>query len=595
MRTEPKRQGQEKLHNQRKRRAMLWALILVLLLLMSSCGLMYHLGKRAQDQAEPNRQTIKVEEEKETKTTLSIYGIVSYTDGTPCADHTIELHSSPQTTQTGSDGSFFFYDVERGEHILTVLDSDGREKASLNFNISEHEDKTLQYVDVSSANQKLLFEIPVNTLLLDVDVELDETVHTLSIGSVTAGLTEGRVLTAVGSVQAKDGEAVVFASGHYMLPDGTIVLANGGILFTEPFYLPPDAAGDILPEGVTIDENGVIQLPDETRIDRQQQQIILPNGIILNPDFTAKLPDDSTLSIPDYGDNAYLIREKDSGLIGSNGVGSKNIGIVRDDQKQEIEAGQSQSSQENAEGQHLDSEYAQSGGSRPGRGNSDQTGTSAGPENPENGGSVPANPGEPENPLETSPAETSGVVNGSGNSTGGSGGGSSSGGSGSTKPTEEAEAVEIGDRKTGKLWKQMAAIDLFCSPDGSRIYEKLYPGIEGQYDFYIRNTMKEVTYMTVTMEEEANTRNGGTLPLEYQILDGNGNVISGDWKDAAALKQFPVTLQPKENVNYSIRWRWPYETTDASGSVTAGDTYDTKLATSEDLSHKLKLVIHIEQ
>lgn len=160
-----------------------------------------------------------------------------------------------------------------------------------------------------------------------------------------------------------------------------------------------------------------------------------------------------------------------------------------------------------------------------------------------------------------------------------------------TAPSEETGTVEIGDRKTGKLWKQMATIDLFASPDGSQIYEKLYPGIEGRYDFYIRNTMKEITYMTVTMEEETNSENGGTLPLEYQILNGEGTVISGDWKDATALKAFPVTLRPKENVNYSIRWRWPYET--AAGQT--ADAYDTRLATSKDLIHRLRLVIHIEQ
>ena len=555
MRTEPNRQEQEKLHNKKNRRILLWVLVLALLILLSSCGLMYHLGKRAQEQAEPNRQTIRVEEEQETETALSIYGIVSYTDGRPCAGHTMELHSNPRTTRTGSDGSFFFYDVERGDHTLTVLDADGREKASLNFNISEHEDKTLQYVNVSAENQRICFEVPVNTLLLDVDVELDETVHTLTIGSVTAGLTEGRVLTASGSVQAKDGEAVVFASGHYMLQDGTIVLANGGILFTEPSYLSPDAAGDTLPNGVTINENGVIQLPDETLIDRKQQQITLPNGIILNPDLTAKLPDDSMLNIPDYGDNAYLVREKDSGMVGSNGAGSKNIGIIREDSKQEHGTEHSQASDGPAENQNEDTENLTES-SRP----------------------------------DTEDAATGFEIGSDSSSDGGNSSGDDST-SETTAPSEKTGTVEIGDRKTGKLWKQMATIDLFASQDGSQIYETLYPGIEGRYDFYIRNTMKEITYMTVTMEEEVNSENGGTLPLEYQILNGDGTVISGDWKDAAALKAFPVTLQPKENVNYSIRWRWPYETT--AGQT--ADAYDTRLATSKDLTHRLRLVIHIEQ
>lgn len=141
----------------------------------------------------------------------------------------------------------------------------------------------------------------------------------------------------------------------------------------------------------------------------------------------------------------------------------------------------------------------------------------------------------------------------------------------------------------------MATIDLFTDPSGNQVYETLYPGIEGRYDFYICNTMKTITYMTVSVEEEANSKNGGTLPLEYKILDETGKEISGEWKNAAQLKAFSVTLQPNQNVNYSIRWRWPYERTDSAGNRQAADAYDTNLAISAERSHKLRLVIHIEQ
>ena len=141
----------------------------------------------------------------------------------------------------------------------------------------------------------------------------------------------------------------------------------------------------------------------------------------------------------------------------------------------------------------------------------------------------------------------------------------------------------------------MTTIDLFTDPSGNQVYETLYPGIEGRYDFYIRNTMKTITYMTISVEEEANSKNGGTLPLEYKILDETGKEISGEWKNAAQLKAFSVTLQPNQNVNYSIRWRWHYERNDSAGSSQTSDAYDTSLATSVERSHKLKLVIHVEQ
>lgn len=601
-------------HKNRSRRIVLWLSILLVLILLSSCGLMYHLGKRAKDQAEPNKQTIRVQPEDEAQTVLSIYGVVRYADGTPCSNHTLELHSSPKTAQTGEDGSFFFYEVEQGDHRLTVLDADGNEKASMNFRISEHADKTLQYVKVTDRGQQFHFEIPVNTMLLDVNLDLDEQGQTLSLNTerVTAALTEGRVLTSQASVQVRDGEAAVFASGHYMLQDGTIYLANGGILFQDQGYLPPDAEPGELPDGVTVDSDGILHLEDQTRIDRSTGQITLPNGIVLHPDQTVRMPDDSILEIPEYGDNAYLIRENGSDLIGNGSAGSRNVGIVSGD----AESGNAQNRESGIEQEHFENQM-ETGTEARNTGNGNKAGNTNGmgdPNRTENTGSSESTSetenannaggtGAPENPNgtgSTGGSGTSGGSSGSGSSGGSSGNGNSgdsdnSGNSETTAPAEEPGSVEIGDRKTGKLWKQMAIIDLFTDLSGKQTYEILYPGIEGQYDFYIRNTMKTVTYMTVMVEEEANSSNGGALPLEYKILNEKGDVISGDWKNAAQLKEFSVTLKPEENVNYSIRWRWPYEKADSTGSVQASDDYDTKLGTSADLSHKLKLVIHVEQ
>lgn len=100
------------------------------------------------------------------------------------------------------------------------------------------------------------------------------------------------------------------ASGHYMLPDGTIVLSNGGILLPQQTYLSPNAAGEDLPDGIQMDADGILHLTDGTQIDRSSLQITFPNGMVIQPGFTVKMPDGSILDIPDFGDNAYLIREK---------------------------------------------------------------------------------------------------------------------------------------------------------------------------------------------------------------------------------------------------------------------------------------------
>lgn len=601
MKKQENRNYPEQYHKNNHRHILLWVLILLLLILLSSCGLIYHLGKQAREQAEPNRQTIKVEPEEENKTILSLYGVVRYTNGTPCSDHTVELHSTPKTTVTGKDGSFFFYDVEHGEHQIAVLDASGNEKASMKFQIAEHEDPSLQYVKMTELNQQIQFEIPINTILLDVNLELDEQEQILKMEAdqTTAALTQGRVLTSSASVQVKEGEAAVFASGHYMLQDGTIALANGGILLPEQIYLPPGAklaSLPSLPDGVTLDPDGNVVLEDQTKLDRSNQQITLPNGIVLRPDQTASMADDSILNIPDYGNNAYLIRETDSDLIGNGDAGSKNIGVM-DETRMRGNSGMEAAANQGQTGDPERSEGSEAGSGA--TGNSGSAGNSNGSANSGSTGTSGAS-GSSGGSGNAGGSENSGGSGNSGNS-GGSDDSGNSGGSGDSgnptppKPTGETGSVEIGDVKTGKLWKQMATIDLFTDPSGNQVYETLYPGIEGRYDFYICNTMKTITYMTVSVEEEANSKNGGTLPLEYKILDETGKEISGEWKNAAQLKAFSVTLQPNQNVNYSIRWRWPYERNDSAGSSQTSDAYDTSLATSVERSHKLKLVIHVEQ
>ena len=590
MKKQEKQDQQNEFYKDDRHHLFLWVIVLLLLLCLSSCGLMYHLGKRAKERAEPNRQTIQVEPEVETRTTLSIYGVARYTDGTPCSNHTVRLHSTPKTTVTGADGSFFFYDVEHGVHTLSVLDQKGNEKATMNLQISEHNDKSLQYVKISQRDQHVHFEIPVNTILLNLNLEMDEQNHELNLAAdgVTAALSEGRVLTSSGSVQAKENEAVVFAAGHVMLSDGTVFLADGEILFPDQRYLPKNAGSVLLPAGVT-GENGFVRLADGTGIDQNDHRVTLPNGIVIHPNHTVEFPDGSILEIPDYGGNAYLVRKRDSGLIGNGMAGSRNVGVVS-------EEGQKKTDKRNIQEAAMDFERAENpdtSGITGGSGSSGGSGNSSGSESSDGteSSSVPESSGNPESSSVPVSSSGSGGSGGSGSSSGSE----SSDNSGSAKPTEAPGPVEIGDVKTGKLWKQMATIDLFTDLDGKQVYEVLFPGIEGRYDFYICNTMKTVTYMTVTVEEENDSRNGGTLPLEYKILDENGKEISGNWKDATQLKAFSVTLQPDQNVNYSIRWRWPYERTDSAGNSQDADAYDTNLAISAERSHKLRLVIHIEQ
>lgn len=56
--------------------------------------------------------------------TVTIEGVLTYSDGTPIANRLIELHSTPKRVKTDSHGRYKFEDVETGEHTLTVFSND---------------------------------------------------------------------------------------------------------------------------------------------------------------------------------------------------------------------------------------------------------------------------------------------------------------------------------------------------------------------------------------------------------------------------------------------------------------------------------------
>lgn len=66
---------------------------------------------------------------------IDFSGQIFYTDGSPCANRVIELHSDPRRTTTDSEGVFHFKDVETGTHNLALLDDSGRQESQVEIHI----------------------------------------------------------------------------------------------------------------------------------------------------------------------------------------------------------------------------------------------------------------------------------------------------------------------------------------------------------------------------------------------------------------------------------------------------------------------------
>jgi hypothetical protein len=75
------------------------------------------------------------DEQYEEVKSVTLVGILLDQNGEAYADTTVEIHSVVQTGITDKNGSFQFNNVELGEHILTVKDSEGNAIAEKEFSI----------------------------------------------------------------------------------------------------------------------------------------------------------------------------------------------------------------------------------------------------------------------------------------------------------------------------------------------------------------------------------------------------------------------------------------------------------------------------
>lgn len=581
-------------------------LLLFILLLLSSGIAGYILGKRTEVfRGGQLIDTILLTPEagekpgEEAGTILHLTGHVMYTDGTPAANRTIELHSDPIRTVTDSVGNFLFYNVPLGEHSVSIINQDGSVAARRDILIDRHD--AVEGISIGMNDDgSYVVELAVDIRMLEISIELGNETYLINPDAVTYETTDGMVVTPTGRASVQTGP-IVTPAGNICLPDGTIVLPGGSVENRPAVILPDDTLvyPDVqLPVGeILISPDGTVNMPDGT--------VVKPGGEIMTPDGQILTP----------GNGGSIVTEEQVVPIG--GISQNPTG---------------DSHTENA-GESLDSGSPSSQYESP---EEPQTETlPVSPEQTEAAGGPSDNdlvrPGESPSSGDTVPPGSSGSGNqgGSGGNSGGNGGGNSDHGSNdstestrptesvhptestnptegteptentsptedtspseSTEPTESTETEESSetaestesssptetteDPDKGTLdvegqikdsseyisWKQLSEIDLFFNRDNPD--SPIMPGSKGYYQFRLKNTRDEKLSIRLTISEKENH-----LPLYFKLtpLTGNRlsrqrNAVEGSLEGYHSTLELETEIDARAETDFRLEWSWPQE------------------------------------
>ncbi|MCB6607209.1 hypothetical protein V3C10_07470 [[Clostridium] symbiosum] len=563
--------GADQRENRGKRTFPLMMLLLVLFMFTSGIA-GYMLGKRTG--SEPSGQLIDTilldpGQEVNSPAILHLAGQALYSDGTPAAGRTMELHSAPVTTVTDSTGMFLFSDVTEGEHHVYVLDDDGAIAAERKI-VLEHRQEA-EGVSISMGNDgEYVIQLAVDVRLLEISIEVEQGTVYINPEKFTYAKNDGWVITPEGIASIENGP-VVTPVGNICLPDRTIVLAGGTKGDPTAVILPDDTV--IYPKTPymagenKIDPEGVVHLADGTEIE-PGGQITSPSGEVYGP-----------------------------GTGGSQISDSKVIPIGQ--------APTSNGAQTTAEGQPPQetggSPNAQNGPAyTEGRADSPVGAEHPGPSG--NGMDGDSKDAYKPSPDLTEQEETKGD---SGNSGGGSGGGHGGGshGSGGTVPGTEGSSspeTESGAEDKGTLnvsgqigntsefvsWTQTGIIDLFYNRQGGEEV-LLAPGSSGYYIFQLENSRDEDLAIHLILTEGPENH----LPLTFKLASAR---IKGELPDVDAAKGtlsgenktlvLETSIKANETVRYRLDWEWPLN----------GNEKEDTAAGEKSGAYTLTLTIHAE-
>lgn len=528
---------QEEKDNKQKKKIR-WLPVLFLMAFITSCITGYILGRNAG--AVPTGQIIDTillspekEPEKNLETVLHLSGQTLYTDGTPAAGRTMELHSTPIRTVTDENGFFLFPNVEEGEHTVSVLNEDGTVAAQRPVSLSRADSIAGADVVLQDSGSYVI-QLSVNVRLLEIKVELDGGNLYINPDMLTWASSDGTVTTPAGTASAAV-NPVVTPCGNVCLSDGTIVFPGGKegpaaiILPDDTVIFPKEPT--TLGEGTKVQPDGVVVFPDGTQI--------YQGGVVVTPDGERT----------ESGGGGLIVEEGTAVPIGGGNSS------VQPDERTDAP---------NAE-QYVPEEAL--------------------PVQP-----IPPEGAEDEPPL-TEPEENTSLPEESGGAaapetgnSGGSGIGGETGGSTEGKPEipVDTSKLTVSGQKVNDDdfidWTQSSTLDLFYDRTTGMPYEKIAPGSKGYYLFQLQNTRQGDLHITLMLTEASKLH----LPLIFTLtpLDEEGHMVdekavSGSLAGEKTDMLLETAVKGKGQERYRLDWQWPLNGNDiedtAAGS--AGGTY----------------------
>lgn len=131
-------------------------------------------------------------------------GRIFYTDGTPAAGRTLELHSDPVTAVSDSAGGFLFPNIPQGEHTIYVLDGSGSVALQRDIEIVRSSEARAVAIDLQD-NGKYVLELSLDIRALEIEIELDAQSLNINPERITYATYGGLVTTPAGTASVRDG------------------------------------------------------------------------------------------------------------------------------------------------------------------------------------------------------------------------------------------------------------------------------------------------------------------------------------------------------------------------------------------------------
>lgn len=279
----PPYQGEGRKTQGRRKKLMIFLVILALLFVISSVITGILLGDRTDRPGGLPADSFVIGREDTDGDVLHLAGRITLPDGTPFTDGSLELHSAVRKTRTDREGWFLFEDVEIGLHSLFILDDQGKTLAEIKVELNRNGEAEYSPLRIEkTAASRYLFHLSDDIRYLELDLEMDQGALTIRMDKTAAVDREGNV--------SLPGQIFAGEKGPVILPSGTVVTGDHYIFHGTVMILPDNGVVHIPQGGLTLEDGTVVS---------ENGELTLTDGTVISPDGI-RYPDQTETLRPEY-------------------------------------------------------------------------------------------------------------------------------------------------------------------------------------------------------------------------------------------------------------------------------------------------------